>query len=72
MKMICGFETDVVRCEVRVDDRLEKPSYYYFEVGLGDNEHEILRHFETLEEAEKVYFWVKGLLASNNVKIYEV
>jgi hypothetical protein len=71
MKKICAFETDVLRCEVRVDDRLDKPSYYYFEVGLGDNEHEMLKRFETLEEAERFYFFIKGLLATHNVDIYE-
>jgi len=67
MKTIEGFETDAVRSEVFTDGN----NYFYHEVGLADNEHEIMQKFETLAEAEKIYFWVKGLLESNHVEIFE-
>lgn len=69
MKMIKGFETELVRVEKLEKVESEGLVYYVHEVGLGNNEHDALFRFTSFDEVSAYFDAIYALLVCNNVKI---
>lgn len=68
MKMMCGFETELVRITMLSENDIQ--AYYVREVGLGyDNDHDVMKKFDSFSDASDFYDYIRNLLISNNVKI---
>ena len=68
IKLLKGFETEAVRITLLSENDIQ--AYYVREVGmLARNEHDVMKKFDSFDEAAGYYDALNAVLIANGVKI---